>query len=64
MHIFVICFLGDILTVDWQWHSMRAYYLLLKEYQEEFIEQKKKEIEKEKGVDGESSSDSNSNDIE
>ena len=28
--------MGDVLSINWQWHSMRAYHTLLKEHQAEY----------------------------
>ena len=28
--------IGDVFSANWQWHSMRAYHSLLKEYQAEY----------------------------
>lgn len=28
--------MGDVLAIDWQWHSMRAYHEVLKEHQAEY----------------------------
>lgn len=36
--------MGDVLSIHWQWHSMRAYHMLLKEHQAEYRDILKKAL--------------------